>query len=192
MEHHMSITSWSQAYPNAKVIGPGGLPEKRAKMNPEDAQVKFDTVITKSNKRDVRISEEFDRDFSYELVDAHPNRELVFVYHPDRTLIEADLMFNGPPLEQYSRTNKPISNGWVAWLMAKLQGTEGQALGQKRMLWYAFSARDRKGFNESVRRIDKWEFSRIIPCHGDVIESGGKGVFERVFEWHLKDGDSKL
>lgn len=182
----MQLTPWSQAYPNAKVIGPQGLPEKRAKSSPEDAAVKFHTVITKENKHSVKISDEFDKDFEYELVDAHPNQEIVFCYKPDRTLIEADLMFNGPPKEQYSRTGQDVGNGWMAWVMNKMQGTEGTALGQKRMLWYGFSAKDRTGFNTSIKRINEWEFSRIIPCHGDVVDSDGKGVFQRVFEWHLQ------
>lgn len=184
----MQLTPWSQAYPNAKVIGPQGLPEKRAK-SPEDAQVKFHTVITKENKHTVKISDEFEKDFEYELVDAHPNQEIAFYYKPDKTLIEADLMFNGPPKEQYSRTGSDVGSGWTAWMMNKLQGTEGTALGQKRLLWYGFSAKDRTGFNKSIKRINSWDFSRIIPCHGDVVESDGKGVFQRVFEWHLQAQD---
>lgn len=187
MEHHISITPWSKAYPNAKIIGPGGLPEKRQKSGGEDAQIPFSTVITKENKGTVRIGEDFDRDFEYELVDAHPNQELVFCYKPDRTLIEADLMFTGPPNEQYSRTGQNVSKGWMSWLVKKIQGTEGEALGQKRMLWYAFSAKDRSSFNQSVKRINSWDFNRIIPCHGDVVENNGKGVFQKVFEWHLQD-----
>lgn len=189
MEHHISITSWAQAYPSAHIIGPDGLPQKRSKLSPEDAAVKFDTVISTQNNGNVSVSPEFDRDFEVELVDAHPNKELVFYYKPEKTLIEADLMFNGVPREQYSRTSKPLDNGWVSWLMNKLQGTDGSAMGQKRLIWYAFSAKDRTGFNNSVRRINTWDFNRIIPCHGDIIENNGKGIFEKVFEWHLKGKD---
>ncbi len=187
IEHHIGITSWFQAYPNARVIGPEGLPEKRAKLSPEDAQVPFHTVITKSNKNDVRIGEDFDAEFEYEFVDAHPNKELVFFHKPSRTLIEADLMFTGPPKEQYSRTGEDVTRGWAAWLVGKIQGVEGSAVGQKRMLWYAFSAKDRAGFARSAKRIGGWNFERIIPCHGDVIEGNAKGIFQKVFEWHLKD-----
>ncbi len=61
----------------------------------------------------------------------------------------------------------------------------GPATWQKRFNWYAASAKDRTGFNRSIQKIDKFDFDRIIPCHGDVIESGGKGIFRKVFEWHL-------
>jgi hypothetical protein len=48
------------------------------------------------------------------------------------------------------------------------------------------SKQDRASFAESVRRIYAWDFDRVIPCHGDVIEEGGKEVFRSVFEWFLE------
>ena len=56
------------------------------------------------------------------------------------------------------------------------------------MIWYGTSASDRTSFNESMGRIAKWDFDKIIPCHGDVIENDGKGLFEKIMEWHLKAG----
>jgi hypothetical protein len=37
-----------------------------------------------------------------------------------------------------------------------------------------------------MERINKWGFNRIIPCHGDVMEGDGKGIFEKVMKWHLE------
>ena len=42
------------------------------------------------------------------------------------------------------------------------------------------------GFAECAKSIEKWDFDRIIPCHGDVIESDGKGIFQKIMAWHLK------
>ena len=50
---------------------------------------------------------------------------------------------------------------------------------------YLASAGNRASFNRSVQAMDKWDFDRIIPCHGDIIESGGKGVFRNIMGWHL-------
>lgn len=41
-----------------------------------------------------------------------------------------------------------------------------------------------------MNRINQWDFDRVIPCHGDVIETGAKGIFQNVFEWFL-DGKNK-
>ena len=95
------------------------------------------------------------------------------------------MMFNLPAKEQFSRTGENPSSGIFTKLFIGLQNTVGTAQWQKRFLWYAASAGDRQSFNESAKRIASWDFDRIIPCHGDVIESGGKGIFNKVFEWHL-------
>ncbi|KAK3363489.1 hypothetical protein B0T25DRAFT_43873 [Lasiosphaeria hispida] len=188
IEHHIFISDWATAYPSAKLIGPEGLPEKRlADTDEKIGKEPFAVVFTPANKREVSIGADFDADFEFEYVDAHANRELVFLYKPDRVLIQADLMFNLPAIEQYSRVpeaDKP-KLGLLARFFVSFQTTEGEAKGMKRFLWYAISRGNREGFNESVKRIDSWDFDTIIPCHGEVIEGGAKAVFQKVFEWHL-------
>lgn len=189
-EHHLFVSEWKAAYPDAAVIGPEGLPEKR--LGQDDARVgpdTFDLVFTKAGKRDVRVGPDFDADFAYEYVDAHPNGELVFCFRRDGgVLIQADYLFNLPAREQYSRVpeaQRPRP-GVLARLFLGLNSIEGEAKGIKRLLWYAFSRADRPSWNDSAKRIHAWTFQTIVPCHGDVIEGNGKEVFEKVFEWHLK------
>lgn len=62
-------------------------------------------------------------------------------------------------------------------------------MGQRRFIWWAISSGDRTGFNKSIAKINGWDFDRIVPCHGDVIESGGKGIFQKVMKWHLEAYD---
>ena len=100
-------------------------------------------------------------------------------------MVPNSMMFNLPAKEQYSRTGEDPTSGILNKMFIGLQTTKGAATWQKRFLWYAASAGDRQGFNQSVRKIASWDFERIIPCHGDVIESGGKGIFKKIFEWHL-------
>ena len=189
LEHHIFLSAWFEAFPSAKIISPEGLAEKRAQMNAKDKSVTtvpISTIFTKANKSTIRVSEEFDADFEYEFVDAHPNKELVFFHKPSKTLIEADLLFNLPATEQYSRSGVDPQTGIFTRLFAGLQNTRGTAIWQKRVLWYGISSSDRVGFNASAKRINSWGFEHIIPCHGDVIEKDGKGIFEKVFEWHLQ------
>ena len=184
-EHHIFLSEWSKAYPNAKLLGVEGLPEKR-ESNKETAGSKFSHVWTKKNKETFTVDPEFDREFDYEYVGSHANKELVFCHKPDRTLIEADMMFNLPANEQYSRSKEGPTQGFLTRFFITFQSTVGTANWQKRFLWYAASASDRPDFNRSVKKINSWDFDKIIPCHGDVIESNGKGIFQKVFEWHLK------
>jgi len=148
--------------------------------------VPITTVFTAKGKENIRVDEEFDKEFEYEFVDAHPNKELVFHHKSSRTLIEADLLFNLPATEQYSRTGIDPTTGWATKLFAGIQNTKGDAVWQKRMLWYVFSKGDREGFNRSVRRINGWGFENLVPAHGDCIVGDGKGVFEKVMGWHLE------
>ncbi|KAI9731852.1 MAG: hypothetical protein M1818_007717 [Claussenomyces sp. TS43310] len=185
MEHHIFLGEWHQAYPGAHIIGPQGLEEKRA-ADPEMAEVALTTAFSADNKATLRIGGDFDADFDYEFVDAHPNKELVFYYRPDRTLIQADYFFNLPATEQYSRTPDAANKGFLTKFFGSLNSTHGKALGQRRLLWYGMSSSNRQAYNASARRIDTWDFDRIIPCHGDVIETDGKQVFRKLFAWHLQ------
>ncbi|KAH6630306.1 beta-lactamase-like protein [Chaetomium sp. MPI-SDFR-AT-0129] len=196
-EHHIFLSEWATAYPNAKLVGPEGLPEKRAKVHndPKIGHEPFAVVITRdqsssapeATRKPIHIGEDFDADFEVEYLPTHPNKELVFFYRPDRVLVQADLMFNLPAVEQYSRVpeaEKPRM-GVLQRFFNSFQNTEGEALGMKRFLWHVVSRGDREGFEKSVKRIAGWDFETVVPCHGETIVGGGKGVFEKVFSWHL-------
>lgn len=190
IEHHIFLSEWAAAYPNAKLVGPEGLPEKRQKAHgdPKIGKEPFAVVVTKENSQQVSIGDDFDADLEMEYVHVHPNKELVFFFKPDKVLIEADLMFNLPAEEQYSRVpdDKKPKSSLLGRIFTSLQTTEGEALAMKRFLWYAASRGDRKAFNESVKRIAAWDFDTVVPCHGETIVGDGKQVFEKVFAWHLE------
>ncbi len=190
IEHHIFVSEWKKEFPEANIIGPEGLPEKRKKMKDDKVGGEdFFGVFQAKTKADMKITPEFDADFEYEYVDSHMNKQLVFFYKPDKVLIEADLMFNLPPTEQYSRVTdydkeKPGA-GILGRFFQNLQSTQGDVLGTKRFLWYVISRGDRAGFNASITRIDSWDFDSLIPCHGDTIDKNAKETFRKVFEWHL-------
>ncbi|RAH71663.1 putative nuclear protein Qri2/Nse4 [Aspergillus aculeatinus CBS 121060] len=187
LEHHIHLTAWKEAYPDAEIIAPEGLWEKRQSNPKTKDTTPFRHVFRKELVGTQKISEEFDAEFETEYVHAHQSRELVFFHKPSRTLIEADLLFNLPAREQYSKTGESATSGLLTKIISPLLNANAPATWQKRFVWYALSSSDRKGFTESIQRIDKWDFNRLIPCHGDVIESGAKGVFRTVMEWFLED-----
>lgn len=185
MTHHLNLTSWKKAFPDAHIIAPEGLWEKR-QSNPKFKDTPFRHIFTKKQYGQQKVSDEFDSDFETEYVYGHSSRELIFFHKPSRTVIEADLLFNLPAKEQYSRTSE-AAPGIFDRIFAPLMSAAPPATWQKRFAWYLLSGADRKAFGESMRRIDKWDFDRIIPCHGDVIETGGKGVFRDIMGWFLND-----
>jgi len=183
MEHHIFITPWAHAYNPAVIIGPEGLPEKR-ESDPSTKGTTFHTVFSPSNKHHTKITPEFDAEFSYEYVHAHANKELVFFHKPTRTLIQADLIFNLPATEQFSKTSEDPTSGILTRLFSAMMNTRGDMLWQKRLLWYATGAKDRAAFAESAKRMAAWgEFERMIPCHGDVVERGGSRILNQATAW---------
>lgn len=182
IEHHIFVSTWAKEYPEAEVIGMEGLPEKREK-DPATKGLKFAHVFSAKNKLDLKITPEFDAEFSYEYFHSHSNKELVFLHKPTRTMIEADLLFNLPATEQYSKTGLDASSGLLTKLFGALMNTRGEMTWQKRFLWYAASGGDRPGFTESVKRVKAWDYDRVIPCHGDVIETGGKTIVDKAMSW---------
>lgn len=184
IEHHIFLGPWHKEYPNAKVIGPEGLPEKRKKQGNED--VPFSVIFEGSKKNETKVDPEFDAEFEYEYVHAHPNKEIVFNHKPTNTLIEADLLFNLPAIEQHEKSGINPSSGIFTRIFNSLMNTRGDALSQRRVIWYLTSAKDRSSFNESMTRINSWDFERLIPCHGEVMEKDGKTIFQKVMKWHLE------
>lgn len=192
-EHHIFLSEWARAYPEAALVGPEGLPEKRASQHAADPSGKigdepFAVVFKPEGKHDVRIGPDFDADFDYEYADGHANREVVFYYRPERTLIQADLLFTLPATEQYSRVpeaERPGGGIGRLFEAAQSPSLEGDNTWVKRFAWYLL-AKDRESLNDSIARIDGWDFERIVPCHGDVVEGHGKELFRKVFAWHLE------
>ncbi|KAI1178935.1 hypothetical protein F4777DRAFT_536230 [Nemania sp. FL0916] len=192
LEHHIFLTQWKTEYPAAKLVGPKGLPERRKAItnDPMIGKEEFDVLYDETNAHSAAIiSDEFAADFEVELVDAHANKELVLFYKPEKVLIEADLMFNLPPTEQYSKVpaEEKKGGGLLKKIFYSLNTTQGPAKGHKRLLWYAISngAKNRAGFNESIKRIHAWDWDTLIPCHGDTIEGTGKETFAKIFDWHI-------
>jgi hypothetical protein len=185
IEHHIFVSPWSAAFPQAEIIGPEGLPEKREK-DLATKGVKFAHVFSKSNKLDMRISPEFDAEFDYEFFHSHENKELVFLHKPSRTMIEADLLFNLPATEQFSKSGVAATSGVLTKLFGSIMNTRGDMTWQKRFWWYAVGGKDRAGFKASLERVGKWDYDRIIPCHGDVIETGGKRIMTEMGKWHAE------
>jgi hypothetical protein len=164
-------------------MGPETLPEKRTKQKNEAVPFSF---LFKKSTPIATISPEFDAEFDWEYVPSHLNKEIVFHHKPTKSLITADMMFNLPATEQFSKTGVDAQSGILTKIFGTLQNTAGAATWQKRTIWYGASRGDRPAFNQSVSRISKWGFERIIPCHGDVIEGNGKAIWEKVFGWHLE------
>lgn len=94
--------------------------------------------------------------------------EYAFFHIPSRTLIVSDLLFYFP---RGSRT------GWTRTLLW-LDGAWGE-LRCTRV--FKFCVREARSFGRSLEEVRLWDFDRVIPGHGSVLETGGKAAFDLAF-----------
>jgi len=164
--HYLYLGDFKKAYPRAKLIGVQPLMTKKGcpkldgayGSDPEDTKYGFEDEIQACY-------------FS-----GFVNKDVAFNHVASKSLIEADLLLNLPPREQYSTTpSKPFlfnlhisPFGWLHRTLSYYTGVNKEAM------------------RKDVRTVAAWDFDRIIPCHGDVIENNAKEAWRSAFESFLK------
>ncbi|MGZ3458527.1 MAG: DUF4336 domain-containing protein [Archangium sp.] len=155
--HHLWLGEWAAAYPSARVLAPAGLRAKRKDL-------RIDVVL--SDVLDVGQSPDI------ELLLAHgiPKlEEFVFLHRPSRTLLLTDLAFNIHD-----------SPSWLTRTYLEWSGTHGR-LGATRLL--KSMVKDRAVLRAWRDRVLSWDFDRVVPCHGQVVERGGREAVRDAFAW---------
>ncbi|RSH92380.1 hypothetical protein EHS25_008795 [Saitozyma podzolica] len=165
-EHSMFIDEWVKAFPDAKPIGVKRHQEKKPHINWAG--------LFGAGGEDQTYG--FEPDISLHQVSAHVNHELVAIHHPSGTLLEADMLFNLPPKEQYSRAGGlPFFTKLAGGMSSFSPGGTAQGLMAKSV------ASDKELLKKELQPIMAAKFDRIVPCHGDVIENGGKVEWDKVW-----------
>jgi hypothetical protein len=156
--HHLHLGTAAARWPNARVYGVPGLPEKRPDL-------RFDTIL--------EGSVELDAELLSVPVDGVPSiREQVFLHRSSRTLVVTDLAF-------HVHESRGFFTPFVLWMMGAPRGT----LGQSRA--WRFSAKDRAAFGASLRAVLALDFDRLVLSHGEVIETGAKARLEQAMAANL-------
>jgi len=167
--HSLYIGEFQEAYPEAKCIGVEPLGEKKKTIkwaglygrDPPDTKYGFEPEIQAC------------------YFPAHPNKDVAFLHAPSKSVLEADLLFNLPATEQYSKVG---GGGYLGHFTAF-----GPNSGLHKWLTNSLASKDPKGMKRDAQTVLGWDFDRIIPCHGDVIETGAKEAWKAAFERVLKD-----
>lgn len=165
--HSLYITEYVKAYPNAKAIGVAPLIEK---------------------KKDIQWAGAFGKDepgttygYEPELTECYfsgfQNKDVAFYHVASKSLIVADLLFNLPAKEQYSKSKHSPNSIFASWLNP----------------WAGFHktfingvVTDKAAMARDAKTVASWDFERIIPCHGDVIEGKGKEAWTTAYANYLK------
>ncbi|KAI0088875.1 hypothetical protein BDY19DRAFT_153309 [Irpex rosettiformis] len=167
--HYLFLAQYRMQYPEAKLIAPQDAIDTVSKVTPD---VNFDGAWGKDDP-DTKYG--FEDEINHCYFPGHQNKEVAFLHKESKTLLEADLLFNLPPTEQYSKSKESATVPFISSHMNPFSGLH------KRMVWSI--ARDKEAMKRDLKTIRGWDFDRIIPCHGDVIEKDGKAAFEELFKW---------
>ena len=163
--HHLFIGKVQTLYPNATVWGVDGLEEKRPDL-------KLDALVDQpgsfSNELDYLPFIGFASILPQGIVQAN---ETVFFHRPSRTLILTDTSYN------FDQTSSIVIQ-----LAARVLGGYNKL---QPSLLEKLGTRDKTHVADSVRKVLAWDFDRVIPAHGSIVETDGKRAFRRGYEWFL-------
>lgn len=88
-------------------------------------------------------------------------QEVVLLHRPSRTLVITDLCFHVQ--RSPSRATRTFARANGMW----------RRFGPSRLI-RLLAVSDRAAFERSLEQILAWDFERVIPGHGDVLERGGR------------------
>lgn len=161
---HLYMEQYQEAYPRARLFSVPGLERKRPDL-------RFDDEL--GGSPELEWSGDLDQKrFEGHRVAGRVLNEVEFFHRKTHTLIAGDLCFNIGP-------EWPLKTRLLAWgprMRRRLGPTVAFRLG----------IRDREAARSSVERILEWDFDRILPGHGEIVEAAGKDAFSKDFAWLLR------
>src|SRR5271154_580210 len=168
----MSLKAWKEAYPKAQVIGPQGLDVALP-------GVKFDFLFTPEN-----LDHTFgDNEILAHYFPGYANKDIAFLHVPSKTMLNADLAENLPAKEQYSQTGIDAASGFWTGLFIKMFSPHNWI--HNFVVWHVFG-KDKVAMKRDVKVVSEWDFDRLVPCHGDVMETGAKQYWNDLYERFLQ------
>ena len=155
--HHLFVSEYVQAFPQAKLHGAPGLPDKRKDL-------RFDSILGDDAHPD------WQDDLQQYLFRGAPYLNEVVFFHPaTRTVIFTDLVFN----VSAEAASKARVFHW-------LTGAAGH-FGPHRLIRRMIS--NHQAARSSVERVLQWDFDRVIVTHGDVLDTRGRDSVRAAFSY---------
>ena len=152
--HDMYWTEWFREYPVAEFFCAPGV-------KGEHPELRFQHVLGSES------APSWAGELETCLIRGIPKiNEVAFFHKATRTLIVADLVFN-------LSTDQNI----LAKLFLKLNGIYGR-VGCSR--FFRAFIKDRAAFDRSIDEIFEWDFDRLVPGHGPVVERNGRVVLKQA------------
>ena len=157
---HLYMEQYRAAFPDVELLAAPGLEARRTDLT-------FDGLL--GDVPDPRWAADVDQ----VAVSGHRwLTELAFFHRSSRTLILGDVGY-------HVGSSAPVKTQ----LMARLTGVYGRISPPRD---FRLTIANEATFRRSIRDVLAWDFDRVIPGHGEIVETGGKRAVLDGFEWLLQ------
>ena len=155
--HHLFLASYVEQYPNAIFYAAPGLAKKRK-------DIKFNE----------NLKDQPNKEWSDELDQMIFNgcafmKEVFFFHKSSKTLIVTDFM-----------QSMHVHHNFFERIVGRIGGVYNNPSPPRdlRLMFYL----DRKKTRQSIKRVNEWDFDKIILSHGKLITKNAKEVFHNAFK----------
>ncbi len=154
--HHLFVSGFADAYPEAKTHAASGLERKRSDLN-------FDAILGEEPEPSWRD------DLDAVKIDGCALGETVFFHRPSRTLVSADFI-----------QNFDTSDHWATRWYLKAAGIHGK-IGVSRAV--RMMVRDKAKARRAIDQVIDWNPERITLAHGRPILSSSGATVSDSYSW---------
>lgn len=153
--HNVTLAAYRDAYPEARLYAPPGLPERRPDLTFDDVlaaepdpawQHELEHVLTEGNV------------FFF---------EALFFHRRSRTLLVGDFV------ENFTRDT---ASG-LARAVAACWGVRARPMASPEFRFYTHDA---EAASDALERARRWDFERIFLCHGGLVTADARVIFDHV------------
>ncbi len=155
--HHFFAVRAKERYPRARLWGAPGLAQKRP-------NIEFDGVLGPDTLADCADDVALVHIGGVPMVE-----EVVMLHRPSKTLIVTDLVFNMGSARGFTRV--------AMWLFG------GHNRFAHSRSWRWVFVRDKAKASVGVSQILAWDFDRIVPAHGEILEGDARAQLRAVLSY---------
>ena len=157
---HLYMEQYRAVYPDAELLAAPGLPARRPDLQ-------FDQLL--GDTPDPRWAPDIDQ---VAVVGHRWLTELAYVHRPSQTVILGDVGF-------HIGERSPLKARLVARALRIYQ-----RIGPP--IEFRLTITNEATFRRSIRDVLSWDFDRVVPGHGEIVDSGGKRAVLDGYDWLLE------
>ncbi|WP_436343478.1 DUF4336 domain-containing protein [Natronorubrum sp. FCH18a] len=154
---HLHMEQYRAAYPDAELLAAPGLPARRPDL-------RFDHLL--GDTPDPQWGTDVDQ---VAIVGHRWLTEIAYFHRPSRTVILGDVGF-------HIGDSSPLKTRLVARALRVYE-----RIGPPVEL--RLTIQNEASFRRSIRDVLAWEFDRVVPGHGEIVDTGGKQAVLEGYEW---------